>query len=480
MFRLFHLINKKLASPIGFIVLLIFSVAMAFLSAKTDGELGVVFFLLFFSIPLILLFLLKPDAGIIFLFVFSGLLFFLLKLVYVDIPMGVAIDLGLIIIFLGVLMQSPPGNIKKHFRSPAYVLLLIWFVYLTLEIANPSGNFGAWFYGYKSQLRHFLIFFICYVIFKDKSFFKWFVGFWFFLAIFGALYGCYQELIGIPDFDMKIAMSDEKFRALHWVGGRWRKWSIFQNSTDFGIFMAISSVFFIIITFGKMAFGKKVFFWISSMIMIIGAAYSGTRTAYAMIVIGFALYLLFEITNIKITLAMAFLFVVFLIIIYGPFYHPLINRVRSTFRPSEDASYMVRETNKNRIRPYMWSHPMGGGLSTTGRAGESNAPGHPLAGFPTDGHYVQVALETGWVGLTLILLLYGSVLISGVNTVNKVKGEDKLKLKALIIVFFMLVVAGYGQNNIYQIPYAFIFWGIMGYSASLTNHYASVEEERGK
>src|SRR6202012_4102411 len=103
-------------------------------------------------------------------------------------------------------------------------------------------------------------------------------------------------------------------------------------------------------------------------------------------------------------------------VLYAPIYgNSALNRFRSSFTGVNDESYNVRVTARNYIRPYMLSHPFGGGLMTTNNIGMTMNPGHYLAGFQTDSGYLQLALEIGWLGLTIVCVMYYMILRTGVR-----------------------------------------------------------------
>ena len=50
-------------------------------------------------------------------------------------------------------------------------------------------------------------------------------------------------------------------------------------------------------------------------------------------------------------------------VLFAPIYgNGTINRLRSTFQISTDASLQVRDVNRHFIQPYSYSHPIGGGI----------------------------------------------------------------------------------------------------------------------
>jgi hypothetical protein len=141
--------------------------------------------------------------------------------------------------------------------------------------------------------------------------------------------------------------------------------------------------------------------------MLLGMSYSGTRTANAMVAGAMILFILLTIEKKSSRWFAVFAVLAFLFVMYAPIYSSAtLLRVRSTFSAKEDASYNVREINRQTVQPFIWKHPFGSGLSTTGEMGQKYNPGNPNAGFPTDSSYLNKALESGWVGLIMTCILY--------------------------------------------------------------------------
>ena len=51
-----------------------------------------------------------------------------------------------------------------------------------------------------------------------------------------------------------------------------------------------------------------------------------------------------------------------------------ILRFQTAFRPTKDASYQLREENQAKIKPFVYSHPFGGGLGSVGEWGAKFSP----------------------------------------------------------------------------------------------------------
>lgn len=97
----------------------------------------------------------------------------------------------------------------------------------------------------------------------------------------------------------------------------------------------------------------------------------------------------------------------------------------------------------------MHSHPFGGGLSTSGTVGTILNPGHFLAGFQTDSGYLQAALEIGWIGLSLICILFFFVLRGGIRAYFNSRDEEmKTLYAAATSAVFCFYVGMFAQNTL--------------------------------
>jgi cell division protein FtsW (lipid II flippase) len=122
----------------------------------------------------------------------------------------------------------------------------------------------------------------------------------------------------------------------------------------------------------------------------------------------------------------------------------------------------VRDENRAKIQPYIYAHPTGGGLGTTGVLGLKYSGNHQLAGFPTDSGLLKAALETGWIGLILQCLLYFIILQHGIRAFYRTKKAIAKKyLLAALVVIFSNIVAQYSQTAIGQIPEGFFFYALV-------------------
>jgi cell division protein FtsW (lipid II flippase) len=154
---------------------------------------------------------------------------------------------------------------------------------------------------------------------------------------------------------------------------------------------------------------------------------------------------------------------IFIVLLNVPIYdNPTLNRFRTSFQGSEDESYKVRERNRHMIQPYIHTHPIGYGLGTVGGGGSKYAPGHFLAGFPPDSGYLKKALETGWIGLMIVCILYFTILKLGIRGYfQSVSEKDKILYSACTATLFAFYLAEFPQEAIGQITDIMIYFPII-------------------
>lgn len=439
-------INEKLNNWVGGLIVVIIATAFGFL-LSSDIILGVSVFAVIIGVVVLTICLLNTEFGLyltmLYAFSASALSRFLLR---DQLPVGVVIDILVGITFLGLFFSTE--NLKKNtenfFKSPPAIYYTIIVVYLTLELFNPMAHsFEGWLQVMRKVFESFVIVFIAYNVFNQLSKIKRFLKVLFFLSFVTALYGCVQQWHGLFPAEINWVNADPERLGLISIFGEYRKFSFLGGPTEFGVLMATCSLLYIFISFNEKKVFIKYLYIAGSIIMLLGMSYSGTRTANAMMVGGIVIFLLLTIDKKSTKLFALFSVLAFLFAMYAPIYSSAtLLRFRSTFSAKEDASFNVREINRKSIQPFIWKHPFGGGLSTTGDMGKKYNPGHPVAGFPTDSSYLNKALESGWVGLILTLILYFVILQYIVRGYFLTKNKNFKAMFAAMLAFFFSYFLG--------------------------------------
>ncbi len=457
-----YFIVEKLNNPFGFVLLVSLAVFASWIAVSGGFGVGAIMLVIIFGIPTALICLLNLQAGFIITLVTSSFVFFLPRISgQYDLPSGSLPDILLLIVFLGVFVnkENKFATITAY-RSPISFIVSIWIGYLLVQILNPNNPPNSWPLILRGVIGFAVTFFIFTRLFSTWRYVRLFTICWLAVALLAALYAFYQEFVGLPNYDLAWVNRSPKSIGLNFIRGRWRKWSFLSDVATFGMFMSFAGVFSIVLALELKDYRKKVALLAVGLVFLVAMTYSGTRTATAMTVAGIVLYGLLTIHKKSTLLLAASTILIILAIIYVPYYgSATVNSIRSTFFPTSDPSFNVRVVNKERIQPYMRSHPIGGGLNTTGPAGEELAPDHPLAGFPPDSYYMSIALETGYLGLGIVLLVFFITLWVGITNYYRCRNPIVRAVHAAYIAsFFALTVAGYAQESITQLPIRFVFY----------------------
>jgi O-antigen ligase len=179
----------------------------------------------------------------------------------------------------------------------------------------------------------------------------------------------------------------------------------------------------------------------------IGMLMSGTRGAMIVPMGGLALYCLIS-KNVKITVTSALtvmvMYVFFAFTTIGD-ENAVIHRMRTAFRPSEDASMTARFMNQEAIAAYLQTHPLGAGLGKgISRVMEIN--GEFIENeIPPDSFYVDIWIQTGYTGLVLYVSIYIIVLLRCCYIVMFLIKDKQLRqiLAAFVCGIFGIWLNGY-------------------------------------
>lgn len=406
------------------------------------------------GIPFVIFTVYNFRYGVFILFIYGASLFQIARILDSGLPFGILFDLMICLMFLSVIFKfKEDDKIDFKINEPISRIYLVSFLYFSIQILNPNAvSLSGWLASSRS-FTLLLLFFIFISYFDSDKSIKRFVYLWLSVAVVASIYGLQQELFGLMDFEWRYIYASPERYGLFFNWGHMRVFSIFSDPSTFGLFMAFSGLSTLVLAFGPFSIVKKVALSIMSVVILISMSFSGTRTAYAMVMIGVVLFIILNIKNPKVLAGSMILVFGFIILMVGPFYSGPVLRIRSTFNVNEDPSMRVRDTNRMIFQEYIKSHPIGGGVNTTGVNGLKYSPSHTLAGRPPDSGYIKTALELGWVGLIIVMVLHLSVIIKGISN-NFILYSSRLKTYnlAFIIPFFSLSVANYTQDAMLQKP----------------------------
>jgi hypothetical protein len=376
-----------------------------------------------------------------------------------DAPIGSTMDLLEYLLIIGFFLKQKYNRNWQVFANPISALVLIWIGYNFLEVINPAAASKlAWVYTVRTVAVIMLMYFVFVYQINDFKFVKLLIRIWLWFSVIGAVYGFAQEINGYFPYEWAVLRKSPLTMHLNFQAGHWRKFSIFSDPVVFAYNMAFSSVLCLAMMFGNIALWRKIGLFFMIVMFMMGMLFSGTRAGYVLIPACLILLVVMYF-NQKVFIMSAFVGVIFAVLIFMPTSNGALKRFQTAFRPSKDASFNERAKNQAFIRPFIKSHPMGGGLGSVGIWGQRFAPNSMLAKFPPDSTYVRVAVELGWIGLLLFCTLLYVSLKTGINNFFLIKDpEIKNYCLCMIMVLFAFAIGSYPQQSIVQFPSNIMFY----------------------
>lgn len=455
--RRFFLVNK-LNTPAGIALQIIFGIGIAAAVAKFGMIAGIMVMAGMIGIPVVYGIVTFARFGIIIFISLAYLIMWFYKL-GVSFPMGTLMDGMEGLFLLGLFIKQRKDKDWSLFKGPITKMILIWMGYNFLEAVNPSAESRlAWVYTVRTVAVVMIMYFIFVYYITTRSYLKLLLKLWLGLALFGAVYGLKQQYIGFFPFEERYLHSDPNIELLLFIGGVWRKFSIYSDPVSFSYNMVIATMLCIGLLTGPISKLKRYALLIMIAMCLLSMLSSGTRGAFVLVPFAMLLYVVMKFTP-KMLPPLISGVVVIVILIFMPTSNQTLYRFQSAFKPSDDASFNVRKMNQKRIQPFILSHPMGGGLGATGEWGQRFAPNSYLASFPPDSGYVRVAVELGWIGLFLFCTLMFTIMRVGIQNYYRIRDPElKSYCLSMVLVVFALNFGNYPQEALVQFPTNVLFY----------------------
>lgn len=454
-------------------LLILLSLCLSYAIAVYGFSAG--FFILLGIVSLALAFVCftKPTLGFYLCICFGFIISVFERLLYGVITLDFAVEILTYITFLGQVYkkQLQGESFWKGMRHPINYFMLVYLAYLLLECFNPNGSLNGALFSMRKTGQIVVLYLIALSIFQSYKNIKPFFYFWIIASGLCGAYACYQQWVGFPAFELNWIQASEVRVAIYELdNGSFRKFSTLTDPAAFGILMAVSAILTIVTILKAPLKRTKVLFSVALLFQLLGMSYSGTRTAIFAVVAGLGLYILMTLNSVKTLLFAVFCALVVGFLLLAPIYGNItLNRFRSAFHFYKDASYEVRNTNRARIQPYIYAHPIGGGPMTTGTNGLKYNPDHYLAGFPTDSGFLKSALEFGWIGLLLVCVLFFVILQQGAHAFFKARAPlARAFLLAAVVALFGNIISQYSQIAIGASPQIYFYYALIAIIVNLS------------
>jgi putative inorganic carbon (HCO3(-)) transporter len=468
-------LEEKLNNWVGYFFMACLACVFGVLGS-IDVAAGLLLFGVLVAVLLLIVFMSNPEFCFYFLLFYAfWISFFNACLFHVTLMIGVPYDIMAFLLFLALMAAKP--EFRRSLRSFTRIPLvgfyfLVVFTYNLLEIFNPghvaSSNTATLVI--RKYLDFFIILFAAYALLNSFEKIRKFTNILLIAAGVSALYGCIQQWHGLYPWDYDGIMSNPKAYALLFINGDFRKFGTMADPAIYGILMAACALYFLILALYEKDKGLRFLYIVAVILMILAVGYSGTRTAYATLLIGLAFFILLNIAKPAIRRLAIFAIAAYFVLMYGPGAGiATIRRFRTTFSGTQDESYKVRMQARAFIQPFIRSHPFGGGLGTTnGDADQNDHSGSPLAGFQTDGAFVARATEQGYIGLALNCILYFMVMQAGIKGFFRARDPMiKVYYSACLSAIFSLYIGEYTQAAVGGVTDSLFYFPMIGIMLNL-------------
>ncbi len=448
---------EKLYNLTGVIVLLVFAAIIAGGTVYIGYSFGIMLMFAVFLLPLLYCIVFYPKFGIVILLVMAYAIWKVAPLV--PIPIGTVMDGLQALLILGLVIRLKFYKGSEIFKNSVTTVLLIWIIYNFVEIGNPSATSRlSWLYTIRTVGTVGLTYYVYMYNIRSVKFIRMIFVLWLILSVAGALYGFKQEYFGFTPEEDAYLHSDPAIENLLFIGGHWRKFSFFSDPVVFAYNMVMPSILCICIIAGQFKLWKKVVCAFLILIFFMAMLFTGTRGANVLLPAALVLFAILR-YNKKMLMFAGVGLLFFYILIIIPTNNVNIKRFQSAFSPNNDDSYNVRKANQKRIQPFILSHPLGGGLGSTGTWGKRFSPGSYLSEFPPDSGYIRVAVEEGWIGLLIFCTMMFVFIKTGIDNYYKIQDPElKTYCLAMTLVVFAYNVANFPQEALVQFPSNIFFY----------------------
>ena len=376
-----------------------------------------------------------------------------------NVPVGISFDAVTAALLFGLIIQQSRKRDWSFLKTPVSYAVILWLAYTAFLFFNPNAaSRMAYIYTVRSFAGIMVFYFILLYTVDTMNYVKKLLFIWLFFSFLGALYGLFQDVIGLRAWEWQWLLQDyERFRRYAQFGNI-KKWSFFSDPMVFGIlcsFTGVAVLFFLGIVKNVVL---KIVVLGASLIFFWAMVTSGTRASFVLPIGAMGFYIVMQ-GSVRMMAAAAIAGFIGISVVYMPTSNERFRQFQSAFKPWEDASYEVREENQAHIQPFIQRNPLGGGLGSTGNWGARFSPNSMLAQFPPDSGFVRTAVEAGWMGLLLYCLLLSLVMYEGIRNYFRIRDPVLRQYQLMFLtVIFMLIIANFPQEAINSPPINAIFY----------------------
>ncbi|MEO0895506.1 MAG: O-antigen ligase family protein [Bacteroidota bacterium] len=448
-----ELIKKKLETPLGYLLL----IGIALLFSWQIGNYGwisaAVWLLVLCIIPLLVVSMFNLKFGL-YMTVIAAFLVMGLKKITGDLPLGLFLDASILMMIFGVYLKQIRRRDWRALYHTFTVLTAVWLGYNFIQLFNPySPSQIAWFYEVRNTGLRMVLFFIPLFAFTKFDDVRKLGYMWIALTTLGALYAIVQHTLGLQRFERLWLLEEVAYLDKVFIDGTPRNFSFFSSPGIMGILMGGTSIFCMPLMLSTELEKKyKLALAASVVLMWIAMFLSGTRTAFVVVPVA-CLMIVGLSLNKKLAIWLGVVALIWGIMYVIPSENIIIQRYKSTFTISESTSYQDRVNTQEFLKPFIRSHPIGGGIGLTGKRGRQFSPDRMITEIRLEGGYIQLAIEMGWIGLGIFLGILFVISSFAVRYYFRIKDPElKLWTLAFLGALFAFCMGNYSQIIFNSLP----------------------------
>ncbi len=441
------------------------------------GLLLIVLLCLYQQLPLALVVAILPFVGLQFIRILQAPIqlfytlftinFFIIGVArYVPIPLisVIAISTELLLFVLLFIHSALYKNVPwRQSRNILTALTLVWAIYGTMQIINPTAHFESWVLSITVVYTGLFISVLTTVLISHLSQLRTLMLLLAFFCLLGTLKAIWQKYVGFDAAEWRwLYAGAEK---THIIQSGIRYFSFFSDAGNMGSNMGGFAILFGLLSLYVRSMKERVFYIVVSLLALFAMFLSGTRGAIIVPLAGVAAFAVLS-KQIRLMIigggSLLAIYIFFAFTTIGQD-NPQIRRMRTAFRPSADASFNVRKINQQRLAMYLKDKPFGEGLGLSGVENQVRS-NRFTTNIPNDSWYVKVWVETGIVGLIMYLAM---LLLTFFRATYMILFQIRNKelsgyLIALLSCVFGLSVSAYGNPFWGQFPTHILVFFYMG------------------
>jgi hypothetical protein len=432
------------------------------------------------AIPMAMTIIVRPRFGVVLVFILSMVIIEIKRLAW-TLEVGLMMEgiEGVLAGALALAILTRRDLWRLSSRLNAAVLLYLFYQVLISFHPNLPSIFNV-IYSLRDVLNTAVPFFAALYLVRDRQQLHRFLFLWLGTAALIALYGLKQHYLGLTGWEsawLSISLT-------HVLYGQVRIFSTLGSADALGMHMAISIV--VALAVALHTGNPKIKYPALALvpIFVVANMYTLTRGAYVAVLVG--VLALAVITRTRGLILVVIISAALAIGWYQANQGSLLaNRVMTMFAPEQDESYAVRQNYIEKYSPLIFSNPIGLGPATSGRqggvllaaSGIDPALLQSLAGVPTDNYYFRIALEYGWIGLLIFLVLLAAAFWVGLRIYLASRDPLVKWVAAAFLASYAAMALASLSNNYFAAPdLKLFFWFSLGVLANLPLIESGAEE----